>query len=255
MATVNDTTILPLLGCTPFAAESDPKGMIMTPLMETGSLDVVLEQVRSDNAPDWWNSTTKLKILLGTAVAVKVLGDHRLLHRNLTPQSILLDRNREPKLCGFGLATHIPGGVSSEHAKGTGAHPYLAPEIIRGEIYGFKSDVFSFGFLIYSIWTGQPPFSAAPGHPLNPVQVCNNIASGKRPQFPADAPGPLVSLAKSCWDGNPKARPQIGQVVEALQTANLLETIPDLSERDFREYRDELLLFDRLGSIRAKSGD
>jgi serine/threonine protein kinase len=255
MAVVKTPTILPVVGCTPWSGGSDTKGIIVTPLMETGSLEGVLDQVWSGTAPDWWNSTTKLKILLGTAIGVKLLADHRVIHRNLTPQNILLDINREPKLCGFGLATHLPVGVSGQPPKGTGAHLYLAPEIIRGESYGLPSDVFSVGLLIYAVWTGEPPYSASPGHALNPVAACNLIASGKRPEFPADAPAPLVNLAKRCWDNDPDARPDMGTVTEELQSGALLDSMPrDLSRENFREYRDNFVLFERLGCLRMPSG-
>jgi TPR repeat protein/serine/threonine protein kinase len=253
-ATVRHPTLLPLIGCTPFSEHADPKGMIITPLMETGSLQGIIEQVRRGATPVWWTTTTKLKILLGIAIGVKTLWDHRVFHRDLKPQNILLDGNHEPKLCDFGQSKYSPLGTSRHNTGGMGTPMYSSPEVIRGEAYGFKADVFAFGLMMYSVWAGDEPFVAPPRRTLTLQQLNQMLVSGTRPTFPPGTPEPLVSLAKRCWDDSPELRPEIGEIVEGLHDPILLAAVPDLSHFDYREYGERILLFQELAECRAECG-
>jgi serine/threonine protein kinase len=244
MASVNHPAILPLIGCTPFSEESDPLGMIVTPMMETGTLFGILEKVRAGQPPAWWSATAKLKILLGTAIAGKVLHEHRMLYRDLKPHNILLDRDCEPKLCNCGASIYHPPPDQIAFPPAVGTPMYQAPEVLRTEPYGFPADVFAFGMLMYSVWTGQNPFSAPPNSrkPLSALMVYKSILSGSRPVFPPGTPELLKTLAEQCWDADRALRPEIGKVVEDLQNPSLLASIDDLSERDLGKYLDKLLL-------------
>jgi TPR repeat protein len=249
LASVNHPTILPLIGCTRFSSEVDPPGMIVTPLMETGSLDAVLEKVRARRLPDWWNPTAKLKILQGTATGLKVLRDHRLLCRNLAPQTILLDRNYEPKLYDFGPSEYLPAGTDIHYSADPRNPKYAAPEVICGEPYEFPADIFAFGMLMYSVWTGQNPISVPPRKTLTLMLAVKSILSGSRPLFPPGAPELLTTLAEKCWHPDPGQRPEIGKVVEELHNPALLASVRDMPHGDSCECRDAFLLFGRPASI------
>jgi eukaryotic-like serine/threonine-protein kinase len=82
-----------------------------------------------------------------------------LIHRDIKPANILL-MNSIPraKITDFGLARPVSGSTLTEDGTVMGTPHYMAPEQVRGEQLDFRSDLFSFGGVLYAMCTGQPPF-------------------------------------------------------------------------------------------------
>ncbi|CAB4408558.1 unnamed protein product [Rhizophagus irregularis] len=81
--------------------------------------------------------------------------------------------------------------------------PYIAPEVIIGRGYTFKSDIYSIAMLMWEISFGQPPF-------MNYEHDCIlafNIIDGIRPKIISEIPSKYKSLMEQCWDANPLKRP------------------------------------------------
>ncbi|XP_049866627.1 serine/threonine-protein kinase fused [Pectinophora gossypiella] len=97
------------------------------------------------------------KITWDLVSALYYLHSHRVLHRDLKPQNVLLDSLGRAKLCDFGLArimtnaTHILTSI-----KGTPL--YMAPELIDEKPYDHQADLWSLGCIVYELMAGQPPF-------------------------------------------------------------------------------------------------
>ncbi|CAH2086624.1 unnamed protein product [Euphydryas editha] len=97
------------------------------------------------------------KITWDLVSALYYLHSHRVLHRDLKPQNVLLDNTGRAKLCDFGLArimtnaTHILTSI-----KGTPL--YMAPELIDEKPYDHQADLWSLGCIVYELMAGQPPF-------------------------------------------------------------------------------------------------
>ncbi|XP_063531695.1 serine/threonine-protein kinase fused isoform X2 [Cydia strobilella] len=97
------------------------------------------------------------KITWDLVSALYYLHSHRVLHRDLKPQNVLLDSSGCAKLCDFGLArimtnsTHILTSI-----KGTPL--YMAPELIDEKPYDHQADLWSLGCIVYELMAGQPPF-------------------------------------------------------------------------------------------------
>ncbi|XP_075969400.1 STKc_STK36 domain-containing protein fused [Anticarsia gemmatalis] len=97
------------------------------------------------------------KITWDLVSALYYLHSHRVLHRDLKPQNVLLDNTGCAKLCDFGLArimtnaTHILTSI-----KGTPL--YMAPELIEEKPYDHQADLWSLGCIVYELIAGQPPF-------------------------------------------------------------------------------------------------
>ncbi|PKY26740.1 kinase-like protein [Rhizophagus irregularis] len=83
--------------------------------------------------------------------------------------------------------------------------PYIAPEVINGKGYTYKSDIYSIAMLMWEISFGQPPF-------MNYEHDCIlaiNIIDGIRPKIISEIPSEYKSLMEQCWDANPLKRPDI----------------------------------------------
>uniref|UniRef100_A0A2M4AE33 non-specific serine/threonine protein kinase n=1 Tax=Anopheles triannulatus TaxID=58253 RepID=A0A2M4AE33_9DIPT len=99
------------------------------------------------------------KITFDLVSAMYYLHSHRILHRDLKPQNILLDRNMCAKLCDFGFARNMTIGTHVlTSIKGTPL--YMAPELLEAKPYDHHADLWSLGCIIYEMLAGEPPFSS-----------------------------------------------------------------------------------------------
>jgi serine/threonine protein kinase len=233
-ASISHPAVLSVIGCTQLP---DPP-TIISPFIEGGSLQSVLEQVRHGKPPEWWTFTAQVIILFGVAAGFQELHEHRVIHRDLNPLNVLLDNNHEPKIAGFSLSRFVPPGTDLLKNTGTMGSPlFAAPEVADGKPYDFRSDVFSFGLMIYAVLTGAEPFQEANAVDINTAKI-----GGTRPQFPPDVPARIVSLANSCWDGDPERRPRFREIIEELN--RLVDdnggSIPTLSSWTVRDYRSRI---------------
>src|SRR5947199_50760 len=80
---------------------------------------------------------------------------------------------------------------------------YIAPEILRGQNYTKAADVYSFGIIMYEVFSGLPPYHDV-SHDKN---LTMKICLGLRPRFNIKVPQLIVHLIKSCLDANPLNRP------------------------------------------------
>ncbi|MCC6157527.1 MAG: serine/threonine protein kinase [Deltaproteobacteria bacterium] len=84
-----------------------------------------------------------------------------LVHRDLTPNNILLSREGAVKIADFGVAKSALAGARSSPGEIKGKFPYMSPEQIAGTRVDARSDLFSLGVVIHEMWTGRRPFDGA----------------------------------------------------------------------------------------------
>jgi serine/threonine-protein kinase len=99
------------------------------------------------------------------AVAEAVDYAHRLgvLHLDLKPGNVLLDRDGEPRVADFGLARRVDDAIDLENAGLSGTPSYMAPEQVRADARAIAAttDVWGLGAILHELVTGEPPFRAA----------------------------------------------------------------------------------------------
>ena len=158
-------------------------------------------------------------IIRKLALAVDYAHESGILHRDLKPHNILLDKYEEPKITDFGLATSAQEN-SQLTATGTvlGTPSYMPPEQARGkhEEMGKWSDVYSLGATLYEAIVGRPPFTAATlGETLQQVISVDPVSPRRlNPAIPRD----IETICLKCLEKAPARRYQTaGELAAELQ--------------------------------------
>lgn len=126
----------------------------------------LVDGVPLDQAARSLNLPAKLRLLIGVAEAVHVAHQHLVVHRDLKPNNVLVDRRGDVRLLDFGIAKLLSSSadlsdpVTREVTPMTAA--YASPEQRRGEAINTSSDIYSLGVLAYELLTGTKPFYGGP---------------------------------------------------------------------------------------------
>lgn len=87
-------------------------------------------------------------------LGIKEIHKHKLIHRDLKPENIFLTNDMKVKIGDFGISKQLNN--ISEFAKTQCGTPiYMVPEILKGEYYNFKADIWSLGAIIYELCTSN----------------------------------------------------------------------------------------------------
>lgn len=139
---------------------------------------IVMEYVQGQSLTNYLKST-RIDIAAAVRLAEKIAGGlaaaHklRIIHRDIKSDNIMIDEQNEPKILDFGLAKPLDPVRMSDSGAATntvsqeltragkilGTVSYMSPEQIKGEPVDTRSDIFSFGILLYRMTTGESPFS------------------------------------------------------------------------------------------------
>ncbi|KAK2848976.1 hypothetical protein Q5P01_008810 [Channa striata] len=148
------------------------------------------------------------------AKGMEFLASRKCIHRDLAARNILLFENNVVKICDFGLARDIykdPDYVR----KGDARLPlkWMAPEAIFDKIYTTQSDVWSFGVLMWEIFSlGASPY---PGVQID-EEFCCRLKEGTRMRAPEYSSSEIYQTMLDCWQGQPQERPTFTELVERL---------------------------------------
>uniref|UniRef100_A0A672NB18 receptor protein-tyrosine kinase n=1 Tax=Sinocyclocheilus grahami TaxID=75366 RepID=A0A672NB18_SINGR len=154
------------------------------------------------------------------ARGMEFLTSRKCIHRDLAARNILLSNNNVVKICDFGLARDVykdPDYVR----KGDARLPvkWMAPESIFDKVFTAQSDVWSYGVLLWEIFSlGASPY---PGLNID-EEFCHRLKQGTRMCPPEYSTPEIYSIMMTCWENNPEDRPCFSVLVEIL--GDLLQT-------------------------------
>uniref|UniRef100_A0A8C2UDM7 receptor protein-tyrosine kinase n=1 Tax=Coturnix japonica TaxID=93934 RepID=A0A8C2UDM7_COTJA len=163
------------------------------------------------------------------ARGMEFLSSRKCIHRDLAARNILLSENNVVKICDFGLARDIykdPDYVR----KGDARLPlkWMAPETIFDKVYTTQSDVWSFGVLLWEIFSlGASPY---PGVQID-EDFCSKLKEGTRMRAPEQATEEIYQIMLDCWRSNPNDRPRFSELVKRL--GDLLQASVQQEGKDY----------------------
>jgi serine/threonine protein kinase len=143
-----------------------------------------------------------------------------IIHRDLKPENLFITRDGQVKILDFGLAKLVRplfGGNErvdddaptlpaspTEPGRILGTVGYMAPEQIRGNGGDHRSDIFSFGSILFEMLTGRPAFRGE-----SPIETLNSILKDEPPEFydlDIRVPPALERAVRHCLEKNPEER-------------------------------------------------
>lgn len=197
---------------------------IITELMKNGSL---LEHLQKDKGTTLGISD-QIEMAAQVAAGMAFLELQNYIHRDLAARNVLVGENNICKVADFGLArVFMRESENVYEAKEGTKFPvkWTAPEAIHDNKFTIKSDVWSFGILLYEIMTfGQMPYPA-----MTNYQVVQRVPQGYRMPSPPNCPRVLYDIMKDCWKEHEQDRPTF----ETLQWR-----LEDFFDQDMTSYDD-----------------
>ncbi|MEZ6138304.1 MAG: bifunctional serine/threonine-protein kinase/formylglycine-generating enzyme family protein [Pirellulaceae bacterium] len=161
---------------------------------------MVMPYIDGETIKHTGNVEQMIALLLQAAGALAHIHASGYLHQDIKPGNILVDRNGHVLLCDFGLAAN----AQDEGRCDAGSPPYLSPEQIRSGTADHRSDVWSFGVVIYELLTGERPFTGS-----SRKELYKAICDGNPPDIHSlnpKVPRKVSKLCNICLQKRPERR-------------------------------------------------
>ncbi|ETN15448.1 TKL protein kinase [Phytophthora nicotianae INRA-310] len=181
--------------------------------MDGGDLRSLLDKYKEDQHPLGFDAN-KLSIALNVVSALTYLHSlsPRVIHRDLKSLNILLNSALEAKVTDFGVSRSYEDRTMTA---GVGTGLWMAPEVMSGEAYNEKADMFSFGIVLSELDTHNVPHAENSNVP--PVRLMQSILMGEiRAQFSQAGPQAVVELGNACLSLDPADRPTAAEAMYKL---------------------------------------
>ncbi|XP_038061480.1 tyrosine-protein kinase receptor old-1-like [Patiria miniata] len=165
---------------------------------------------QSDSDEDALSSEQLVKFALDVAKGMEHLAEARVIHRDLAARNILISEGLTAKVSDFGLSRGED--IYVQTSKRRVPVRWLAIESIRYKRYTTKSDVWSFGILLWEITTiGGTPYPTTKSESL-----ARKLKGGYRMPKPSNCDDKSFALMRKCWEEDPNNRPSFSELVSTL---------------------------------------
>jgi TolB-like protein/tetratricopeptide (TPR) repeat protein/predicted Ser/Thr protein kinase len=186
--------------------EEDGRSFIVMQYIEGETLDVRIKRKPLD-------LLETLSIAIQVADALAEAHAHAIIHRDIKPSNVIITHRGQAKVMDFGLARSIGEAVENEAetiltAPGMilGTLPYMSPEQVRGEQTDARTDVFSFGTMLYEFASGRQPFASE-----SAAATASAILTHEPPplaRFAPEVPDELQRIVRKCLEKDREQRYQ-----------------------------------------------
>ncbi|KAG1687759.1 hypothetical protein DVH05_004628 [Phytophthora capsici] len=198
---------------------------VVLEFMDGGDLRTLLNSYEATKRPVGFNKQ-KATIALHVCEALTYL--HSLMppviHRDLKSRNILLNRNLEAKLTDFGVSKER---LDQPMTIGVGTSLWMAPEVMMGDKYDVKADIFSLGVMLSELDVHTLPYTqvkerslAATGRKMADATLFQKVTAGEvQVEFSDSIPRSLLELGLACVSVDPLHRPTAAEAQYRLQAS------------------------------------
>lgn len=210
------------------ACTKAPQALIISEFCAGGTVFALLHHRRQLQLP--WR--LRLQLALDVAKGMNFLHRRQVVHRDLKSLNLLLlapvpeqpiEQLPQVKVSDFGLSRAFPDPTQACMTSGAGTYHWMAPEVLSGQGYDEKVDVYSYGICLFELLARRIPYDTSG---LEPVSIAVAVSRGQRPdlsQVPQDCPVDLRFIMKCCWAHRPSGRPGFDIILETLKLVKPLE--------------------------------
>lgn len=182
---------------------------IVTELMARGNVhELLVTPIKGKSVKlDW---SLRLQWAIDTAQGMAYLHSLNppMIHRDLKTTNLLVDRGMNVKICDFGLSRFQ---AEDKVMSAVGTVQFAAPEVLRHEKYTEKADLFSYGTVLWELYTRKTIFQGLPQ-----IAIYKSVVDGEMPPVGDGCDPRYAKLVQDCWQLDAMKRPSFRDVLDRL---------------------------------------
>jgi serine/threonine protein kinase/ankyrin repeat protein len=175
------------------------------------------------------NNDTLLRFATESAQGIQHLHLEGIIHRDLAARNLLIDENFHVRVADFGFARIKEQSASKGYTQSDmGPVRWSAPEAMRNKKYSEYSDIFSYGVVLYEMFTQHMPWDG-----YETLDVAIRVCSGERMVIPESVPRDVSDLMILCWSHEAICRPTMNEIIKCLLLMRNQVALLDKNNQEF----------------------
>lgn len=177
---------------------------------DRGTKFLVMEFCSGSNLQDTIRTQSTLPVHTAVSLAWQMASalayahTQGVIHRDIKPTNVIVDRQGTAKLTDFGIAAALDGGALTSAGQVIGTPEYMSPEQACGMRLDGRSDLYSVGIVMYEMLTGRSPYTESSG-----TSILSRLAHDRSElelQFPGSVPSLVQGVVRDLVRRNPDER-------------------------------------------------
>ena len=200
---------------------------------EQGSLYLVMEYFPGKDLRHFIRSPERMSLRQTVTTCLQVINalayahEQGIIHRDIKPGNIMLDKHGKTKLGDFGIAAAMDEASITSTGSIIGTPEYMSPEQARGRRLDGRSDLYSLGMVLYEMLVGHTPYRDLPQTALLAQLISERDEIEF--EFPLKVPSELQEIVRTLLQRQPEQRPPDATIL-AEQLRRVLDTLPQTEE-------------------------